>query len=369
MNRKQLCVLVALAIGAGAVSAQDYDNRWYIAPALGMSVHDDDRMVDSDLSVLGSIGIGRFVSENSSLDFTLDYTSRSFDNNEAMYGDFDNYALSVAARHYLANWAWRPYVKAGLGLSRAHVTNQLTGNDYSPDNDASTNAVFDGGFGLGHDINDAIALRSELTYRYDMDDESIPSQDHFGDWIASVGLTVKLGERAAPAAAAAADPGTETPVAVTETPAADCSTLDDDKDGVNNCDDQCPASAAGEAVGADGCAAAIVIDLRGVNFAFDKSDLSAESVAILDQAVDVLNRYPALKVEVAGHTDSIGTDSYNQGLSERRAKAVYDYLTGKGIAADRLSGPNGYGEAKPIDTNDTSEGRARNRRTELVKQQ
>ena len=48
---------------------------------------------------------------------------------------------------------------------------------------------------------------------------------------------------------------------------------------------------------------------------------------------------------------------------------MYDYLTGKGIAADRLSGPNGYGEAKPIDTNDTSEGRARNRRTELVKQQ
>ena len=112
-----------------------------------------------------------------------------------------------------------------------------------------------------------------------------------------------------------------------------------------------------------------VIDLRGVNFAFDRAELTAESTAILDQAVDVLNRYPALKVEVAGHTDSVGTDAYNQGLSERRAKTVYDYLTGKGIAADRLSGPNGYGEGKPIDTNDTSEGRARNRRTELVKQQ
>ena len=126
---------------------------------------------------------------------------------------------------------------------------------------------------------------------------------------------------------------------------------------------------AGEAVGADGCPAAIVIDLRGVNFAFDKSELTAESIAILDQAVDVVNRYAARQVEVAGHTDSEGTDAYNEGLSERRAKAVYDCLTRKGIAADRLSGPNGYGEAKPIDTNDTSEGRARNRRTELVKQQ
>ncbi len=112
-----------------------------------------------------------------------------------------------------------------------------------------------------------------------------------------------------------------------------------------------------------------MIDLRGVNFAFDKSDLTPESIAILDQAVDVLNRYPAMKVEVAGHTDWIGTDAYNQGLSERRAKVVYEYLTGKGIDASRLAGPNGYGEGRPIDTNDTADGRARNRRTELVKQQ
>lgn len=365
MNRKQLCVLVALAIGAGAVSAQDYDNRWYIAPALGASFHDSGRMVESDLSAIGSIGIGRFIAENSSLDLSLDYVSREFDHDHQMSGDFDNFALTASLRHYLADWAWRPYVKAGLGLSRARATDQVLG--YA--DHEGTSAVFDGGFGFGHDFSDAIAMRSELTYRYDMDDESIPGQDHFGDWIASVGLTIKLGERAAPAAAAATDPAAE-PAAAVETPAAaDCSTLDDDKDGVNNCDDKCPTSAAGEAVGADGCAAAVVIDLRGVNFAFDKSDLTAESIAILDQAVDVLNRYPALKVEVAGHTDSVGTDTYNQGLSERRAKAVYEYLTGKGIAADRLSGPNGYGEAKPIDTNDTSEGRARNRRTELVKQQ
>ena len=270
-------------------------------------------------------------------------------------------------RHYFTDWSWRPFIKAGLGLSEARATRQF--GQFG--DDSNINPVIDGGFGVAHDFSDTIALRSELTYRYDMDDRSIPGQDHFGDWIATVGLTIKLGERDSAAAAEASDPASEPAEAVVETTttAADCSTLDGDQDGVNNCDDKCPASAAGEAVGADGCAAAIVIDLRGVNFAFDKSELTAESIAILDQAVDVLNRYAALKVEVAGHTDSVGTDAYNQGLSERRAKAVYDYLTGKGIAADRLSGPNGYGEAKPIDTNDTSEGRARNRRTELVKQQ
>jgi OOP family OmpA-OmpF porin len=88
-------------------------------------------------------------------------------------------------------------------------------------------------------------------------------------------------------------------------------------------------------------------------------------VAILDEAVAVLAKYPELRVEVAGHTDSKGKDDYNQNLSERRAKTVYDYLTSKGIDASRLVGPNGYGEARPIDTNETDEGRANNRRTEL----
>jgi OOP family OmpA-OmpF porin len=78
-----------------------------------------------------------------------------------------------------------------------------------------------------------------------------------------------------------------------------------------------------------------------------------------------------MRVEVAGHTDAIGTAEYNQGLSERRARAVYDYLTSHGVDASRISGPNGYGETRPIapntnaDGSDNPEGRARNRRTEL----
>lgn len=150
-----------------------------------------------------------------------------------------------------------------------------------------------------------------------------------------------------------------------------CSDLDDDGDGISNCDDKCPASEAGQAVGPDGCAVPLTIDLRGVNFDFDKDTLRPESIAILDEAVSILQKYDQLRVEVAGHTDAIGTDAYNQGLSERRAKAVYDYLTGHGIDASRLAGPNGFGESRPIapntnaDGSDNPEGRARNRRTEL----
>ena len=72
MNRKHLCALIALALSAGAVSAQDYDNRWYFAPAVGVSLNDNERYVDSDDSEFGSIGFGRFVAENTSLDLSLD---------------------------------------------------------------------------------------------------------------------------------------------------------------------------------------------------------------------------------------------------------------------------------------------------------
>src|SRR5690606_6322061 len=107
----------------------------------------------------------------------------------------------------------------------------------------------------------------------------------------------------------------------------------------------------------------VTIDLRGVNFDFDKATLRPDAVVILNEAIEILKKYPELRVEVAGHTDSTGPENYNQGLSERRAKTVYEYLGNNGISASRLVGPVGYGELRPIDTNDTREGRARNRRT------
>ena len=154
-------------------------------------------------------------------------------------------------------------------------------------------------------------------------------------------------------------------------PAKTCADLDDDGDGVNNCNDKCPGSAAGQAIGPDGCPVPLTIDLKGVNFDFDKDTLRPDAVAILDEAISILGKYPELKVEVAGHTDSKGTDEYNQALSERRARAVYDYLGSKGIGAERMVGPVGYGESKPIapntneDGSDNPDGRAQNRRTEL----
>jgi outer membrane protein OmpA-like peptidoglycan-associated protein len=106
------------------------------------------------------------------------------------------------------------------------------------------------------------------------------------------------------------------------------------------------------------------IVLRGVNFDFDKSNIRADARPILDEAVATLKEERAIKISVDGHTDSRGTDDYNQGLSERRANSVADHLSGGGIDRARMT-VGGFGESQPVASNDTDEGRAQNRRVEL----
>jgi OOP family OmpA-OmpF porin len=106
-----------------------------------------------------------------------------------------------------------------------------------------------------------------------------------------------------------------------------------------------------------------------VNFDYDKSNIKSQFVPILDEAAQTLKDNPDINVSVEGHTDSIGSDEYNQRLSERRAQAVKQYLVSKGIAASRLS-TAGKGEREPISPNtkdgqDNPDGRAMNRRAEL----
>ena len=146
---------------------------------------------------------------------------------------------------------------------------------------------------------------------------------------------------------------------------------DSDGDGVTDDLDKCPGTAAGTKVDRNGCPqlfdetkASFV--LEGVNFASGKADLTPEAREVLDRVVTSLAAYPEIRVEVAGHTDNKGSRALNTRLSQKRADAVKNYLAGAGISPDRLVA-KGYGPDKPIATNDTEEGRAQNRRTELKK--
>ncbi len=140
---------------------------------------------------------------------------------------------------------------------------------------------------------------------------------------------------------------------------------DSDQDGVGESVDACPNTPAETKVDERGC---IVLkkrmELEGIQFASGSAEILPESEATLEKALQVLKDNPEVKVEVGGYTDNQGPYRVNRKLSEERATAVRDWLAARGIADDRLT-VRGYGPARPIESNDTEEGRARNRRIEF----
>jgi OOP family OmpA-OmpF porin len=335
MKTKLLCAALLAGLGvAQAASAQEFDDRWYLTGAVGVNVQDNDRNTDD--APFGAIGLGKFISPNWSVDGELNYQNPNPTVNPDL--NWSQYGISLdLRRHFMsAERNWHPYLLAGLGYQRSEEEYAIV----SPDSPAERK---EGGFaaklggGLQTDLG-RVGVRAELAYRIDFDDTaispsydgSVDDADSFADLLASVGVIIPLGAKAE----AAPPPPPPPPAEPAPPPAPD----------------------------------KITIDLNGVNFDFDKDTLRPDSIEILNTAVEILTRYPELRVEVAGHTDLCGSDAYNQSLSDRRARVVYDYLTSHGIDAGRLSGPVGYGESRPLEpTDQTLPGckNERNRRTEL----
>lgn len=144
-------------------------------------------------------------------------------------------------------------------------------------------------------------------------------------------------------------------------PTAGRSERDTDADGVPDAEDKCPGTPKGVEADDNGCVRIEKVVLRGVNFATGSAKLLPAANETLRAVAGAMKANPKIEVEVGGHTDSVGDEAKNQGLSERRAKSVKDFLVKEGVAADRLS-TKGYGESQPSDTNDTPAGRANNRR-------
>ena len=375
MKYRNLTVLIALSLGCmGVVHAQDntttaagssgsditstsFDDRWYVGPMVGY-YHNDTKRLTNKNQIYYGLDVGKFISPNVSIDIFADRTRRTF-RGYLGAGRWASNNIGVDARYFFLDWnAWRPYLVGGVMASQ-HI------NTF----DRKVEPAAEGGFGLSKTVTENIDFRAEVKYRYDWDDKTFPQRNGYGDALIDFALLFRLGPPPQPAAPPPPPPP----------PQPDCSKQF--RNGVNLCDNKCPDLPEGTIVGPDGCPQKVVIDLKGVNFKFDRPKKgetnieptlavpSSDSLAILDQAVDTLKRYPQVHVTVAGYTDSVGTATYNQGLSERRAKIVYDYLTSHGIDASRLEGPIGHGLNDPIDTNKTAAGRARNRRTELQVQQ
>jgi len=367
MKRNMMFALIALGLGGVSVAnAQDFGG-WYLAPRIGADFPDSKRTTDTTL--FAGIGLGAWVNPNLAVDFEYGINNADFKDSSPRAGhQWESVQLDVAGRWFFGELGsgWRPYIMGGLGAVRHKAySGFLLSDTVATDPNRGGYASGGGwdpmatlGIGVQYNMSDRLAFRGELAARYDHDNNSLNSplaasygfQNHSGftDGLATVGLVWTFG------GGHAAEKTVEK--RVTETtpppPAREQPTP--------------PPS--------------VAIDLRGVEFKFDHPKVgeklvpslkapTADSVAILDQAVDTLKRYPNVRVEVDGHTDSKGTDAYNQKLSERRAHGVYEYLTAHGISSSQISGERGFGESQPIDTNDTAAGRQRNRRVELKVQQ
>ena len=336
----------ALALAATAAHAADETGKWYVTPQAGYLWADSDRFVDDDLYY--GFGIGKHLSPEWSLE--LNGVGGNYDA-ETGSGDLDITAFSIDALRVFARASRvSPFLSIGVGYIEDKPN---VGPDFG-------SALAQAGAGLLIDVAEnssgsfLFQLRPEVKARWDFIDER--PNDHFVDYLAGIGFQFAWGSpRPAPAPAAA----------VPTPPPPPPEPKDSDGDGVLDPADQCPDTPRGAAVDALGCPRKGSVTLKGVNFEFNSARLTGESRPILDEVAADLEKHPRLKVELEGHTDSVGADAYNLKLSQQRADAVREYLISQGVAATQLTA-RGFGESRPLANNNTADGRAENRRVAMA---
>lgn len=327
MNSKQSLLFAAgLAACSASALATELDDRWYLSAGIGYAIADNDRELpgtgwDVDGGPAAFVGVGKAI--NDWLNLELNIKGNRYDLGSGN-GDWEQYGATLDGLFFFnRNPKFAPYAVVGGGMMHSDIN----GKD-------ENNPVAEAGLGFMRTINDAgDTLRAEVRHRWDLGNNSgLPGGDEtFNDWVLMVGVTIPLGKRAeapAPVPVAVAEPAPTPPppppAPVTET-----------------------------------------VVLKGVNFCFDCDALSNEAKSILDgDAMAIVKHHPNATFEVAGHTDAVGSDRYNQNLSQRRANSVRAYLVEQGVDGSKMTAV-GYGETQPVADNSTPAGRAENRRVEL----
>lgn len=248
--------------------------------------------------------------------------------------------------------SWTPYALLGIGGAY---------DDVYPDSGDKPVVMANAGLGVvtGPLFDGGFKLRFEGRYNHDFYNQF--SGRGFNDYRALVGIEIPIGHRQQQIRYI------EQPVRVVEVvKEVQRPWLDSDGDGVDDAHDKCPNTPRGLKVDSDGCViAGQQIELTGVTFEFNKDRLTANAQTILDTISPAFLGQATLKVEIAGHTDSVGGTAVNQKLSQRRAEAVREYLITKGARPEQLSAV-GYGKTRPlISPERTPDDRERNRRVEF----
>lgn len=258
-----------------------------------------------------------------------------------------------------------PYIGVGAGGVRLQFRNTDFAGANSSD-DSRTLVAYQGGAGIGFDATDFVTVSLDYRYfqsergkfRLDESDGRVSGRYQAHTIGASVRFSFAGGDYrharvAHPQAVAAAPP-----------PRAYAPPMDTDGDGVPDELDKCAGTPAGFKVDLDGCIVQQSVVLQAVDFETGSDRLTPTSRATLDAVGAALTGQPTLKIEIDGYTDSKGNALANLRLSERRARAVLEYLVGRRVSRANLSA-KGFGQARPIADNTTEEGRAQNRRVEF----
>ena len=279
------------------------------------------------------LGVGFGLGEN----WMLDLVVSQWDSEISALGDAgDVDGIQYRADmlyHINTDSKWRPFVAFGIGDQEREFTN----TDYS-ERDTLVNL----GAGLKRRLGDNFQFRTDIRAFNSLDNE-------YTDLAVTAGIGLVFGGKSKPVPVVAAAPVD----------------VDSDGDGVYDSRDKCPDTVKGLKVDEVGCP--IVLDKTleiNLDILFDtaKSDIKPEYMSQVQKLADAMNQYENTVVHVEGHTDSQGSDAFNQKLSQSRADSVKAALITKyGIAADRVTA-TGYGESRPIADNSTADGRAQNRR-------
>lgn len=356
-------VAVALTLSAAQVMAADaayLEMRPYVSGMFSYVFEDNERdPVGSDSIEEGKgfqLSAGKAINRHFGLELAA--FSHNYGSRVGGGSSFRDYGAKLDGLFfYDRDPRFSPYFGVGVGSIQTDVKSAPGGGTPS-----STDPFADVGVGFMKFFEVAgteLGFRGDLRYRHIFVDEDAlggANQDDVGEAVLKFGVVVPLGPK---------------PVSAAPKPAA-CA--DADGDGVCDTADLCPETPKGTPVDAKGCpveksaAGDPNQKFEDVHFAFDKADLTDYAKSLLDNAATVINdlskAHPELKVDVSGHTDWVGTDGYNQGLSEKRANAVKQYLLRKGVDGQRVT-TQAYGESRPKATNETEEGRALNRRSEV----
>lgn len=340
-----LRVLVApiVVMAAPGTALADDVGHWYLTPQIGgISVDNDRPLQDKDW--LYGLAIGKHI--NNGLSVEMNFNGSQIGGGPAR-NDLSLYGGSIDVLGVMNRaGSVAPFVSAGIGV----VENDRVGRD-------ATDFMTQAGVGLfiktweSADGARSFTLRPELKARWD----DAGAEGHLVDYIGTLGFQYSFGA-ATPKPVEAPPPPPPAPPAPPPPPPGDA-----DKDGVTDDIDKCPDTPAGVAVDAYGCTRKGSITLEGVTFELNSAQLTSDSRGVLDTLAVDLKKYPRLKIEMQGHTDSSGSDKHNLALSQKRADSVRSYLLDKGVPATQLVA-RGYGEGQPIEDNTTEAGRALNRR-------